>query len=88
MNYFPLLFSPEFWSSPDYRQTDRQTESDAYEPTVQLAQVGSKNGIRDPSRIRCCIFGGSLHHIKLEFTIGKFWQATGVINVNTQYFLK
>ncbi len=26
----------------DYRQTDRQTESDAYEPTVQFAQVGSK----------------------------------------------
>ncbi len=23
-------------------QTDRQTESDAYEPTVQFAQVGSK----------------------------------------------
>ena len=23
-------------------QTDRQTESDAYEPTVQVAQVGSK----------------------------------------------
>ncbi len=33
MNYFP-----PFWSSPDYRQ---QTESDAYEPTVQVAQVGS-----------------------------------------------
>ena len=26
-----------------HRQTDRQTESDAYEPTVQLAQVGSKS---------------------------------------------
>ncbi len=26
MNYFPLLFSPEFRSSPDYRQTDRQTD--------------------------------------------------------------
>ncbi len=25
-------------------QTDRQTESDAYEPTVQVAQVGSKIG--------------------------------------------
>ena len=24
------------------RQTDRRTESDAYEPTVQYAQVGSK----------------------------------------------
>ncbi len=38
MNYFL-----PFRSSPDYRQTtDRQTESDVYEPTVQLAQVGSK----------------------------------------------
>ncbi len=34
MNYFL-----HFWSSPEYRQT----ESDAYEPTVQIAQVGSKN---------------------------------------------
>ncbi len=33
-----------FWSSPD-RQTDRQTESDAYEPTVQSAQVGSKTAL-------------------------------------------
>ncbi len=24
-----------------HRQTDRQTENDAYEPTVQFAQVGS-----------------------------------------------
>ena len=30
--------------STEYRvQTDRQTESDTYEPTVQLAQVGSIN---------------------------------------------
>ena len=28
------------WS--EHRQTDRRTESDAYEPTVQDAQVGSK----------------------------------------------
>ncbi len=35
MNYF-LLFSVKS------RQTDGQTESDAYEPTVQCAQVGSK----------------------------------------------
>ena len=37
----------DFWSSPDDRQqtTDyRQTESDTYdyEPTVQIAQLGSK----------------------------------------------
>ncbi len=37
MNYFL-----HFWSSPEYRQTDRRTERDAYEPTVQSAQVGSK----------------------------------------------
>ncbi len=44
MNYFL-----PFWSSPDYRQTTdrqtdyrKQTETDAYEPTVQVAQVGSK----------------------------------------------
>ena len=30
MNYYPVM--------------DRQTESDAYEPTVQYAQVGSING--------------------------------------------
>ncbi len=36
MNYYPV-----FWSSP-YGQTDRRTESDTYEPTVQNAQVGSK----------------------------------------------
>ncbi len=35
------IFS-HFWSSTEYRQTDRRTESDAYEPTVQLAQAGSK----------------------------------------------
>ncbi len=32
-------------SSRDHRHTDRQTEGDAYEPTVQLAQVGSIRGI-------------------------------------------
>ena len=40
MNYFL-----HFWSSPAYRVRSteyRLTESDAYEPTVQLAQVGSK----------------------------------------------
>ena len=37
-----IIIQSDFWSSPD-RQTDyRQTESDAYEPTVQSAQVGSK----------------------------------------------
>ena len=29
----------DFWSSPDGRE---QAESDAYEPTVQVTQVGSK----------------------------------------------
>ncbi len=36
MNYFPV------WFLVKSRQTDRQTESDAYEPTVRVAQVGSK----------------------------------------------
>ncbi len=36
-----IIIQSDFWSSP-YRQTDGQTESDAYEPTVQNAQVGSK----------------------------------------------
>ena len=39
MNYFLQLFSMTFGP---VRTTDRQTESDAYEPTVQTAQVGSK----------------------------------------------
>ncbi len=42
MNYFL-----PFKSSPDYRQTDRQTESDVYEPTVQSAQVGSEKYVQD-----------------------------------------
>ncbi len=33
MNFYPVNFG---------KVTDRQTESDAYEPTVQCAQVGSK----------------------------------------------
>ncbi len=43
MNYFL-----HFWSSPAYRvqSTDRQTESEAYEPTMQIAQVGSKTTFR------------------------------------------
>ncbi len=43
MNYYPvcIIIQSDFWSSP-YRQTDRQPESDAYKPTVQNAQVGSK----------------------------------------------
>ncbi len=41
--FFPIyeLFSGDFWLSPDARWTDRQTESNAYEPIVQFAQVGS-----------------------------------------------
>ena len=35
MNYFLVTFGK-------VQTPDRQTESDAYEPTVQLAQVGSK----------------------------------------------
>ncbi len=35
----------ELLSSVNFRQvTDRQTDSDAYEPMVQYAQVGSKIG--------------------------------------------
>ncbi len=37
MNYCPVLF---VHSQTDGR-TNRQTESDAYEPTMQVAQVGS-----------------------------------------------
>ena len=33
MNYFLVIFGP-------VQSTDRQTESDAYEPTMQSAQVG------------------------------------------------
>ena len=42
------FLSYEFFSSPIFGlvqtdgQTDRQTDSNAYEPTVQNAQVGSK----------------------------------------------
>ncbi len=42
MNYFLLFFGPV--QSTEYRV---QTESDAYEPTVQLAQVGSKIAAAD-----------------------------------------
>ena len=38
MNYYPVT------DGRTDRRTDRRTESDAYEPTVQLAQVGSKIG--------------------------------------------
>ena len=43
--YFPRyeLFSSVKSDRRTDRRTDRQTESDAYEPTVQLAQVGSKS---------------------------------------------
>ncbi len=37
-----ILFKSEFLLQTD-RQTDRRTESDAYEPTVPHTQVGSKN---------------------------------------------
>ena len=56
MNYFP-----PFLSSPNYRQ---QTESGAYEPIVQFAQVGSKISFREgkpPKHVSFCstlrIFG-------------------------------
>ena len=46
MNYF-LPFLVQYRQSTEYRQsTDRQTESNAYEPTVQVAQVGSKIGLK------------------------------------------
>ena len=38
MNYFLRLLVQSIWQTTDRRQT----ESDAYEPTVQIAQVGSK----------------------------------------------
>ncbi len=45
------LFSPILVKYFGQVQTDyrRQTESDAYEPTVQLAQVGLKNCVRERS---------------------------------------
>ncbi len=39
MNYFPQFLVKS--GQTDVRM-DRQTESDAYEPTVQYAQIGSK----------------------------------------------
>ncbi len=42
---FVKKLSPRFWSSISVKSrqtTDRQTESNVYEPTVQVAQVGSK----------------------------------------------
>ena len=39
---YELLSSLIFGPVRTDRQTDGQTESDAYEPTVQSAQVGSK----------------------------------------------
>ncbi len=41
MNYFLVNFGPV-----TDRRTDRQTESDAYEPTVQHAQVGSTKNVQ------------------------------------------
>ncbi len=45
MNYF-LLFAVQY----------RQTESDAYEPTVQLAQVGSKRCLIIRNILKCHIY--------------------------------
>ncbi len=42
MNYFLVNY---FLVNYFLVQTDRQTESDAYEPTVQVAQVGSMNSV-------------------------------------------
>ena len=42
MIYCPVWILVQSGQTTD-RQTDRRTESDAYEPTVQNAQVGSKN---------------------------------------------
>ncbi len=55
MNYFL-----HFWSSTD-RQTDRQTESDAYEPTVQIAQVGSK------ITVSCLLKVIAVHNITITY---------------------
>ncbi len=38
MNYYPVT------DRQTDGRTDRRTESDAYEPTAQYAQVGSKTG--------------------------------------------
>ena len=43
-NFFLVIFGPV--QTTDDRQ---QTESDAYEPTVQSAQVGSKNNLSAPN---------------------------------------
>ncbi len=42
------------------RQTDGQTESDAYKPTVQYAQVGSKIGLY---HINFLMFGRKKIHL-------------------------
>ena len=44
-----MIYCPVFLvkSGRTDRQTDRRTESDAYEPTVQSAQVGSKTKKRN-----------------------------------------
>ncbi len=54
--------------------TDRQTESDAYEPTVQYAQVGSKSSLFGPLLL-------SMHPLlqKLWPTLDPFKQWPGFI---------
>ena len=47
------LFSSDFGKV----QTDGQTESDVYEPTVQFAQVGSKRGYYIRQDINQCPLG-------------------------------
>ncbi len=50
MNYCLVIFGPVQTD----RQTDGQTESDAYEPTVQSAQVGSKKHRDFRAYSDCC----------------------------------
>ena len=64
----------EFWSSHRQTdgQTDRQTESDAYEPTVQCAQVGSKR------RIRCAV-GSFLNFLSKWLSLAQCLVAAWVV---------
>ena len=59
MNYFPLFLVQ---SGQTDRLTDGQTESDAYEPTVQFVQVGSKSVSQNFD-----IPNKSTHHVALRF---------------------
>ena len=69
MNYFLRIIFSDFWSSPD-----RQTESDAYEPTLQIAQVGSKMVQFHVLELILCrkVVGILGYPLGLDWVMGKF----------------